>query len=310
MSIIKNIHDNKTATYSYLYERHVVNSSGALLLKVYKFDGQTLLGTESGVADNKWHRLSGFNSSGMNPTEDLIYGNATDALNGTTTGLIAKKEYAYNTTGANAGKIATENYYVWNTATSVYDFKYHIKYSYNADGTNTKDFYATTAEVINDLFERHVYNADSTFNRKIWKFDGQSLLGSEPARDPGMNANWIWFKSYNFATVNGNLKATTEEAYSSINLTSGSPVGKEAKITYTYYSSGRLQTQLVDGRFKFDMNGDGDVDAADLQIVVTYSLNGTYNADADLNRDGKCDSVDVQLENDACLGIGLKYEKY
>lgn len=55
----------------------------------------------------------------------------------------------------------------------------------------------------------------------------------------------------------------------------------------------------------YDVDGDGDVNAVDVQLVINGALGLTLpgGVDADVNRDGKIDAIDVQLVINAALGI-------
>jgi hypothetical protein len=53
----------------------------------------------------------------------------------------------------------------------------------------------------------------------------------------------------------------------------------------------------------YDLNGDGVVNAADVQLMLSQNLAGTCVAPASGVGDGKCGLVDVQLEILAALGL-------
>jgi len=57
---------------------------------------------------------------------------------------------------------------------------------------------------------------------------------------------------------------------------------------------------VIDG----DVNGDGSVDAADVQLVINSALGLGTQFNCDLNKDGIVDAVDVQLVINDVLGVG------
>ena len=126
----KDIYDNSLTTINTQYEKYTYNddATNTLNTKVFYFDGVTISGTETGTPDNKWHKLSSFvtKTDGVHAQDDLIYNNSTDALAGTSTGLVA-----------------------------------HIVYSFFADGKiNTKELYDNSLTTINTQYEKYTYNDD------------------------------------------------------------------------------------------------------------------------------------------------------
>jgi hypothetical protein len=58
--------------------------------------------------------------------------------------------------------------------------------------------------------------------------------------------------------------------------------------------------------FTCDLNGDGSVNVADVQLMINQAL-GTVPAANDLNHDGSVNVADVQKEINAALGLGCAY---
>lgn len=54
---------------------------------------------------------------------------------------------------------------------------------------------------------------------------------------------------------------------------------------------------------KFDLNGDGKIDIADVQISVSQVIGATACSTGDVNADSKCDLIDVLLTVLAALGL-------
>jgi len=52
-----------------------------------------------------------------------------------------------------------------------------------------------------------------------------------------------------------------------------------------------------------DINGDNNVDAVDVQLVINDALNILTGLDSDINNDSVVDAVDVQLVINAALGL-------
>ena len=56
-----------------------------------------------------------------------------------------------------------------------------------------------------------------------------------------------------------------------------------------------------------DINGDGHVNAVDIQLVVNAALGLPIDFDADVNEDGQVSAVDVQLVVNAALGLPIPF---
>jgi hypothetical protein len=52
-----------------------------------------------------------------------------------------------------------------------------------------------------------------------------------------------------------------------------------------------------------DVNGDGAVNAIDVQLAINGALGVSTGFDCDVNRDGQVNAIDVQLVINATLGI-------
>ncbi|MFH1309094.1 MAG: S8/S53 family peptidase, partial [Candidatus Omnitrophota bacterium] len=73
----KEIYDNALLTKNTKYEKYTYTDAGVLSAKVYYFDGTSIDATvtETGDADNKWHKASGFveKTDGLHVTQDEVY---------------------------------------------------------------------------------------------------------------------------------------------------------------------------------------------------------------------------------------------
>jgi hypothetical protein len=60
---------------------------------------------------------------------------------------------------------------------------------------------------------------------------------------------------------------------------------------------------LTIGPLKYDLNGDGKVDSADVQVALGQGLGNQSCTTGDVNGDGKCDVTDVILTVMAAMGL-------
>ena len=80
-----------------------------------------------------------------------------------------------------------------------------------------------------------------------------------------------------------------------------------SRLTDLYVTKLRLGNEDEEDPVFADVNGDGLVDALDVQLVINAALGITNEHDsaADVNGDGVVDALDVQLVINAALGIGV-----
>ena len=69
-----------------------------------------------------------------------------------------------------------------------------------------------------------------------------------------------------------------------------------------YANSDVRECTLEEIKRMADINGDGSIDAVDLQLLINDILSGTFDSKADLNKDGSIDAVDLQMLVNIILG--------
>jgi hypothetical protein len=111
----------------------------------------------------------------------------------------------------------------------------------------------------------------------------------------------------------GNLPAQSVRALSNTEIEATSPVHAAGTVAVsvttvlgtTTLANAFTYTGETAGILRADVNGDGKVDAVDIQIVVNAVLQregAKESYDADVNRDGKVDAADLQLVVNHALG--------
>ena len=218
--LTKELYDNAGTTKNNKYEKYTSNAAGTLLEKIYFFDGSSLGGTETGTPDSKWHKSSNFTAilgdGGIHSQNDLVYNNYTDALNGTSVGLLQ-----------------------------------HNTYTYFADGKiNTKEVLDNIGATKDNNYEKYFYNDDSSssLNTKVFFFDGTSLSGTETGTPDSK-----WHRSSNFTGTLGDglIHSQDDLIYNNYTDTlNGTSTGLLHHDIYTLFADGKTSTKEV-----FDSTG-------------------------------------------------------
>ena len=88
------------------------------------------------------------------------------------------------------------------------------------------------------------------------------------------------------------------------NTATGSPFSVDVAVTDSHPTTAhRGYTLMVSTFSACDIGQNGNINVADVQLVVNEALGATQAAN-DLNGDGAVNVVDIQLEIDAVLGLG------
>jgi sugar lactone lactonase YvrE len=90
-------------------------------------------------------------------------------------------------------------------------------------------------------------------------------------------------------------------ANSLVNLPEGIAVGLDGVVYFV--DSGNRRVRSLTPNSLCDMNGDGSLNVADVQLIINEAL-GTAPAKNDVNRDGVVNIADVQIVINAALGQG------
>ena len=103
-------------------------------------------------------------------------------------------------------------------------------------------------------------------------------------------------------TVNPTATSTNSQGLASTTLTLGSLAGANAVVATSGTLAGSPITFTATGAAAvgltcslYDLNGDGLVNAADVQIAINQALGISPYSNGDVNHDGACNVVDVQL---------------
>ncbi|MGB7621818.1 MAG: fibronectin type III domain-containing protein [Terriglobia bacterium] len=141
-----------------------------------------------------------------------------------------------------------------------------------------------------------------------------SAVAAAPITSTGATVNWTTDEAADSqveygttpaygssTTLDGNRAATHSQLVSG--LTSATP------YHYRVRSRDAAGNLALSGDFTFttlslcDVNGDGGINALDLQAVVNAILSGTNPAKLNINQDGAVDVLDLQILNNVILGV-------
>ena len=73
---------------------------------------------------------------------------------------------------------------------------------------------------------------------------------------------------------------------------------KTTRKLYCHYPGVDEEPPVIKG----DVNGDGEVNIADVNVIITSILTGQLSLDVDVNRDGEVNIADVNAVIDIILG--------
>jgi len=130
------------------------------------------------------------------------------------------------------------------------------------------------------------------------------LLGQELGHPISVTIGGI--KVQSIAAVNDNRLEVVTPAHIASPVVSGSPIPEDIVVT-TATGSGAIRDAFAfvetgASILKADVNGDGIVNAVDVQLVINAVLElSKAGGDADVNRDGRINSLDIQAVVNASL---------
>ena len=109
---------------------------------------------------------------------------------------------------------------------------------------------------------------------------------------------------------NNGQESVSVAAGTSATLSYNTVLPEGAGVRIVEYSGNRTSRCAIDNvsfmveapRIPGDINGDGEVNVIDVNLVINMILSGTFNPDADINGDGEVNVIDVNLMINTILG--------
>lgn len=109
-----------------------------------------------------------------------------------------------------------------------------------------------------------------------------------------------------YITKSASKQRRSQEVIWQLDLNSSQP----ALFRVTMIGGGSAATYVDDFILRYDdgpsvgdLNGDGEINIADLNALIAVILNGASNGDADINGDGEINIADVNALINIILGI-------